>query len=113
MRIDIGPGGKIVGTKRVSPNGQVSGLREYAGKEVLIVIPGEGAQGFYQEDTFSEFQKLALNQMQMAFDQNKWMRDRFSNPYDAMQEFMKSVAPPNMRSFMELMDIWLKQQKKH
>jgi hypothetical protein len=113
LRIDIGPGGKIVGTKRVSPNGQVSGLREYAGKEVLIVIPGESGSGFYPEDSsFSEFQKLALNQMQMAFDQNKWLRDKFSNPYDAMQEFVKTVAPPNMKSFMELMDLWLKQQKR-
>jgi hypothetical protein len=112
MRLDIGPGGKIVGTKRVSPNGQVSGLREYAGKEVLIVIPGETGSGFYPEDTFTEFQKLALNQMQMAFDQNKWMKDRFSNPYEAVQEFMKSVAPPNVKSFMDLMDAWMKQQKK-
>jgi hypothetical protein len=40
MKIDIGMEGKILGTKRVSPNGQVSGLSEYAGEEVLIVYPG-------------------------------------------------------------------------
>ena len=96
----------------MSPNGQVSGLREYAGREVLIVLPGEPGSGAYPEDTFSEFQRLALNQMQMAFDQNKWLRDRFTNPYEAVQEFMKSIAPPNMKSFMELMDVWMKQQMK-
>jgi hypothetical protein len=112
MRIDIGAGGKIIGTKRVSPNGQVSGLREYAGKEVLVILPGEGVSEPTGEDIFSEMQKLILNQMRIAFEQNKWMRERFSNPYEAMQEFMKSILPPNMKSFLEMMDEWMKQQKK-
>ena len=40
MKIDIGADGKILGTKRVSANGQISGFTEYAGAEVLVILPG-------------------------------------------------------------------------
>lgn len=39
MRIDLSPQGQVVGTRKVSENGQVSGLSEQAGKEVLILVP--------------------------------------------------------------------------
>lgn len=39
MRIDLSPQGKVVGTRKVSENGQVNGLSDHAGKEVLILVP--------------------------------------------------------------------------
>lgn len=112
MRIDIGAGGKIIATKRVSPNGQVSGLREYAGREVLIILPGEGGAGQYYgaEDAYAAIQKMVQAQMEIAFKQYDWMRERFSDPNEAVREFMRGISPPGMRSIMEMMDAWFKKQ---
>ena len=42
MKIDIG-NGKVLGTKRVSSNGQISGFTEFACQDVLVVLPGNAS----------------------------------------------------------------------
>ncbi len=69
MKIDIGTEGKILGTKRVSPNGQVSGLSEYAGEEVLIIYPGPREPRIRMEakDYVHEVEKAVQNQICLLY----------------------------------------------
>ena len=111
MRIDIGRGGKIIGTKKVSPNGQVSGLKDLAGREVLVILPGEsGGEG--PEEFASEFQSLMQDQMGLAFKQYNWLSDRYPTPYEAMREFVRSATPVAGKSLQEMFDDWVNSQKK-
>jgi hypothetical protein len=111
MRIDIGRGGKILGTKKVSPNGQVSGLKEYAGQEVLVILPGaSGGEG--PEEFAAEFQSLVQDQMNLAFKQSKWLSEKYATPFDAMREFLRSANPGAGKNFQEMFDEWVKAQKK-
>lgn len=94
MRLDIGPGGKIIGTKRVSPNGQVSGLSEYTGREVLIVLledaSSAGASPVLGPSAWSE----AINeQMHHAFEQYQALQEQYATPWEATRAFLQSVFP--------------------
>lgn len=111
MRIDIGRGGKILGTKKVSPNGQVSGLKDYAGREVLVILPGEsGSDG--PEEFASEFQQLMQDQMNLAFKQSQWLSEKYGSPYEAVREFVRTATPGAGKNLQEIFDEWVKQQKK-
>lgn len=60
MRIDLSPKGQVVGTRKVLENGQVHGLSEHAGKEVLIVVPnGRPVVKNTMTDYVHEWQKIA------------------------------------------------------
>ena len=81
MKIDIGAEGKILGTKRVSPNGQVSGLSEYAGEEVLIIYPGPREPRIRMQagDYVHEVEKAVQNQMKVAFQQYKALKSKYKD----------------------------------
>ena len=60
MRIDLKPQGQVIGTRKVLANGQVHGLSELAGKEVLIIVPnGRPILKNTMTDYFHEWQKIA------------------------------------------------------
>lgn len=44
MRIELGPEGQVIGTKRVNTNGQIGGLKSFAGQDLLVVQPGQKAE---------------------------------------------------------------------
>lgn len=44
MRIELGPEGQVIGTKRVNANGQIAGLKSFAGQDLLVVRPGSRAE---------------------------------------------------------------------
>ncbi len=99
MKLDIG-NGKILGTKTVSQNGQVSGFTEYAGQEVLVILPdGEPDVKLDTRDYLRELQNAANEQMKLAFEEYKGLRKRFEGPEQATREFMEENAP---RSFQDL-----------
>ena len=112
MKIEIGPGGKILGTKKVSANGQVSGLTEYAGQEVIVILPGEeGVEtGATNEEMFIELQKAALDHMKIAFKQYDELQNVFVSPNEAAREFMKKVAPTTFQNFIDQANTWVKEQ---
>ncbi len=90
VRIDLGQGGKIIGTKRVSPNGQVSGLREFAGQEILVVLPGTpGAPT--PEDVVADIRKTVEDQMAVAFQQYESLRSTYGTPEQAARTFLQGV----------------------
>lgn len=67
MRIDIGPQGQIVGTKRVTSEGQIAGLTEHAGKDVLVLVPeGRASFHFGIDDYLVDWRKTAERNLRKA-----------------------------------------------
>jgi hypothetical protein len=94
MRLEIGPGGKIIGTKRVSPNGQVSGLSDFAGREVLIVLMEDaGSGGPSPFGGSSEWSGAVNDQMRHAFEQYQSLQELYATPWEATRAFLQSVFP--------------------
>lgn len=99
MKLDIG-NGKILGTKTVSQNGQVSGFTEYAGEEVLVILPdGEPDVRLDTQDYLRELQAASNEHMKVAFDEYKELKRKFEGPEQATTEFMEEHTP---RSFQNL-----------
>lgn len=112
MKIDIGADGKILGTKRVSPNGQVSGFTEYAGQEVLVILPG-GSRPVVQRDAkdlLAETQQLVRERMKLAFREYKDLKRRFPSPEKAAEAFFGSAPPKPVQGLLEKADRWIKDQ---
>jgi len=112
MKIDIGADGKILGTKRVSANGQISGFTEYAGAEVLVILPGGNLPIVSRDakDMIVDWEKLLEARMQLAFQEYKALRRRFGSPRQAAQSFLKTLSAPNLKGIVERADEWLRVQ---
>lgn len=112
MKIDIGAEGKILGTKRVSPNGQVSGLSEYAGEEVLIVYPGAREPRIKMEtkDYVHEVEKAVHNQMKQAFRQYQALKGKYEDESEAARAFIKDKSPRQFQGLVETVDQWVSSQ---
>jgi hypothetical protein len=112
MRLDIGPGGKIIGTKRVSPNGQVSGLSDYAGREVLVVLLEDGSGAGSESATAPTGWSEAVNeQMRRAFDQYQTLQDLYASPWEATRAFLHSVFPwAPVPSLTDQLNRWIESQ---
>jgi hypothetical protein len=115
MRLEIGPGGKIIGTKRVSPNGQVSGLSDYAGREVLIVLLEEGGGGGPGSVGNPAGWSEAVNeQMRSAFDQYQSLQDLYASPWEATRAFLQSVFPwAPVPDLTDQVNRWIETQVRH
>lgn len=110
MKIDIG-NGKVLGTKRVSPNGQISGFTEYAGQEVLVILPEKDVDvKLGPKDYLKEVQVAANEHMKVAFHQYKDLRRRFESPEQATKEFLARHAPKNFTGLYEKVEGWAKEQ---
>jgi hypothetical protein len=112
MKIDIGSEGKILGTKRVSPNGQVSGLSEYAGEEVLVVYPGPREPRIRKdpEDYVNELEQAVNGQMRMAFRQYKVLKARYKDEAAATADFIRAKSPKSWEGLIDNVDDWVKAQ---
>lgn len=112
MKIDIGAEGKILGTKRVSPNGQVSGLSEYAGEEVLVIYPGPREPRIRMEakDYVHEVEKAVNNQMKVAFRQYRALKEKYKDEAAATREFIHAKSPESFQGLIENVDAWVKTQ---
>lgn len=112
MKIDIGPGGKILGTKRVSNNGQVSGFTEYAGREVLVILPGDETPVVRKDakDMLREVETVVEEQMQVAFREYQNLRKKFKTPEEAARSFLEKTSPKRLQGVIEKTDAWIKEQ---
>ncbi len=112
MKIDIGTEGKILGTKKVSPNGQVSGLSEYAGEEVLIIYPGPREPRIKMEakDYVHEVEKAVQNQMRTAFQNYKALKAKYKDETAATREFIRAKSPQTFQGLVESVDSWVASQ---
>ena len=110
MKIDIG-GGKILGTKRVSPNGQISGFREYAGQEVLVILPeGEPQVRLDAREALDELREATVEHMRIALRETEELRDRYGSPREAAREFLDATAPRSFRGLKDRVDTWIRDQ---
>ncbi len=110
MKIDIGRG-KILGTKRVSPNGQISGFTEYAGREVLVVLPeGEAKTQPDARDLVDEIKAATQQQMRVAFHEYEDLKDRFQGPNEATKQFLETNAPRSFQGLYDRIERWVAQQ---
>ena len=110
MKIEFEPGARIVGTKRVSAKGQVSGLTEYAGKEVMIIlVPTDGpAIKPNMEYFYHELRKAAEEHMELAFKQSKQLTEIFGTSENAVKQFFERYTPESVQKMKGDMDLWLK-----
>ncbi|MEA3190469.1 MAG: hypothetical protein QOD77_1051 [Thermoplasmata archaeon] len=112
MKIDIGSEGKILGTKRVSPNGQVSGLSEYAGEEVLVIYPGPREPRIRKdpEDYLHELEAAVGQQMKGAFRQYKILKAKYKDEAAATADFIRAKSPKQWEGLIDNVDDWVKGQ---
>jgi uncharacterized protein YeaO (DUF488 family) len=113
LKIEFESGAKIVGTKRVSTKGQVSGLTEYAGKEVMIIlIPKDGtAIKPTHEYLYHELQSAAEEQMKLAFKNYKKLQEVFDTPEAAAKQFFEKYTPDTVKKMQASMEEWLENFK--
>lgn len=110
MKIDIG-NGKILGTKEVSSNGQISGFTEYAGREVLIVLPEDDTEVQPDAREMVEEIKLATQEhMKVAFDEYEQAKDRFQGPSEATRRFLDEHTPRTFQGLYERVESWVQDQ---
>lgn len=110
VKIDIG-NGKILGTKKVSPNGQISGFTEYAGEEVLVILPaGEPEVRLDTRETLDELREATVQHMRVAFREYEELKERFKGPTEAAGIFMDTNAPRSFRGLYDKIDTWVRDQ---
>ena len=112
MKIDIGAEGKILGTKKVSPNGQVSGLSEYAGEEVLIIYPGPREPRIRKdpEDYIHEMEAAVNQQMKTAFRQYKVLKAKYKDEAAATADYIRTNTPQTFQGLLDNVDAWVRTQ---
>lgn len=110
MKIDIGRG-KILGTKTVSSNGQISGFTEYAGRDVLVVLPEDDTEVRPDARELVEELKLATQQhMKVAFGEYEEAKERFQGPNEAAKAFLDANAPQSFGGLYGRIETWLQDQ---
>lgn len=111
MRLDIGGDGKIIGTRRVSPNGQVSGLSEFAGREVLVILPGSSESSTPSAwPNVEEVTRLVNEQIREAYDRYRILQDTYATPWEATRSFMEGIFGGGTPDLMAEVDKWIKNQ---
>jgi hypothetical protein len=110
MKIDIGRG-KILGTKEVSPNGQISGFKDYAGREVLVVLPeGETEVEPDPAEVVEEIKLATQHHMRVAFNEYEQAKERFRGPSEATREFLEDHTPESFQGLYGEIERWLGEQ---
>ncbi len=113
MKIDIG-NGKILGTKEVSPNGQVSGFTEYAGREVLVILPEEDTSLEPDaREVIEEIKHATREHMRIAFEEYEEAKESFQGPSDAARAFLDDHAPRSFKGLYGRIETWLQDQATH
>jgi hypothetical protein len=111
MQLEIGPDGKIIGTRRVSPNGQVSGLTEYSGREVLVILPDRSTPGAASPwSSEEEVTRLVNAQIRRAYEQYRILQETYTTPWEATRSFMEAVFGGKSPDLIAEVDRWVKSQ---
>lgn len=113
MRLDIGPDGKIIGTRRVSPNGQVSGLTEFSGREVLVILPGAAYADSPPAWGSPEAVAQAVEeQMRQAYHRYGLLQKLYATPWEATRSFVRSAFGTAAPDLVAEVDRWVNEQLK-
>ncbi len=111
MRLEIGPDGKIIGTRRVSPNGQVSGLTEFAGREVLVILPGSSdGTSVPSWGSPEAVAQLVEEQMRQAYHRYELLQKLYATPWEATRSFVQSTFGSLRPDLAADVDRWIQDQ---
>jgi hypothetical protein len=111
MRLEIGPDGKIIGTRRVSPNGQVSGLSEFAGREVLVILPGSSdGDSSPPWGSPEAIARAVEEQVREAYQRYELLQKLYATPWDATRSFVRSVFAGSAPDLVGQVDRWVDEQ---
>lgn len=111
MRLDLGPDGKIIGTRRVSPNGQVSGLSEFSGREVLVILPGTSdSPSSMAWPNPDEVVRLVNEQIRDAYERYRVLQETYATPWEATRSFIEGMFRGPAPDFLAEVDRWVQRQ---
>jgi len=111
MRIDIGPDGKIIGSRRVSPNGQVSGLSEFSGREVLVILPGTSESNYGSPwPSGDEVTRMVSDQIRQAYERYGALQEAYATPWEATRSFMERAYGGLVPNLMAEVERWIQSQ---
>jgi hypothetical protein len=109
MRLELGSDGKIIGSRRVSPNGQVSGLTEFAGREVLVILPGathpESTGPWGAPEAVTE---AVEEQMRQAYERYEILQKIYASPWEATRSFVRNAFGISAPDIAAEVDRWVK-----
>jgi len=111
MRLEIGPEGKIIGTRRVSPNGQVSGLTDFAGREVLVILPGatfsDGTPPWGSPEAVAQ---AVDEQMRQAYQRYALLQKLYATPWEVTRSFVRTAFGRSAPDLGAEVDRWVQEQ---
>lgn len=109
MKINVGPKARVVGTKKVTPQGTVAGLREFAGRDVLIVVPSQVPRyGVTAADLLEHARDRAVKGGRRALREFQAFRGRhLRTQVTGTQEILR-LAPVKARPAIRKADAWVR-----
>lgn len=109
MKIDVGPRARIVGTKKVSSEGSVHGLRDVAGKNVLIVVPSQTPRVVATtRDLWVDAQANLKTQAKRAVGELRQLRREFEKRSAPATRTLLAQLPPPARAPVRRADQWIR-----
>lgn len=109
MKINVGSQARVVGTKKVNAQGSVAGLREFAGQDVLIVVPSETPRySTTATDLLEQARSRAVTTGRMALKEFQSFRQRHLRTQVTGTARVLEVAPPKARPVIRKADAWVR-----
>lgn len=109
MKINVGPEARVVGNKRVQPNGTVGGLRELAGREVFIVVPTTTPRvSPTGADVVHEVREELVKNGQRALREFRALRRRYLAHEVPGTRRLVGAAPAELRPAIRKADRWVR-----
>lgn len=111
MKINIGPQARIVGTKKVGPRGTVAGLSEFAGRDVLIVVPTQAPRYTpTASDVLVQVRSTAAKQGRELLKEYRSFRQRYFKKAVPGTGKLLEVSPAALRPRIRQADAWVRQR---
>lgn len=109
MKINVGSQAEVLGTKKISPQGTVAGLKSHAGKDVLLVVPSQRPR-FVQslDDLVEATRKTARQQGQAALKSYSGFRRRHLNRRMTGTDKILGIAPEPVHPYVTKADAWVR-----
>ena len=116
MKLEIDRGSRIVGTKRVSVGGQISGLKKYEGREMLLILlPEEGGISIAPitaPEVIRNAQEFIGRGMENLWEKHPFIKTRFNSYDEALRDFMNKYGVEQVNTVVErMLDDWQKKLK--
>ncbi len=109
MKIDVGTQARVVGTKKVSPKGTVAGLAEFAGRDVLVVVPSQTPRYVTTaSDLLTQARTEVRRQGKAALKGYRTLRLRYLRQQTPVAGRLLGVSPERARPTIKKADAWVR-----